>query len=487
MASGHVQKDDATTADHEDIESPTLRLEKDSTMQPTRYTEHPMHPAPHHSPAVTMRTHLSLLLLSLVYVFSYIDRNVIAILIHPIKAEFGASDALLGFLSGLAFALLYALMSIPLGRLADTNINRRNLVATCCALWSLATMACGMANHFWQLVIARMTVAIGEAGGMAPSVSMLADLYPKSRRSLAISLYLMGPHVGLIIAMALGGWIAQEYGWRNTFIFFGLPGVVLAFLLWLLVREPVRGAFDAPEVGNSHSHDPRQSMTRQVYDLLRIPAFRYICFGNAMAGVAGYGYGIWAPSLLVRTYEITLSNAGIVFGLASGISAAVGSVLSGWLCDHLTKRNPRWQLRLPTIGVSLSIPFGIAFVLWPTAGMWSFGELHVPHAIAFAALFGLFAAWSAPLSFAAVSNMMTHNQRGISAAVLSLFMTLVGAGFGPLLTGVLSDIFTSSGSENGLAYALAITVSVLGITAALFAMASQPYYARILQLSTRPA
>lgn len=440
----------------------------------------------HSAPPVTIRTHLSLLLLSLVYVFSYIDRNVIAILIQPIKAEFGASDALLGFLSGLAFALLYALMSVPLGRLADTNINRRNLVATCCALWSLATMACGMASQFWQLVIARMTVAIGEAGGMAPSVSMIADLYPKSRRSLAISLYLMGPHVGLIIAMALGGWIAQEYGWRYAFIFFGLPGVILGLLLWLLVKEPVRGAFDAPDAKDTHSHNPHQGITGQVFDLLRIPAFRYICFGNAMAGVAGYGYGIWAPSLLVRSYEITLSNAGIVFGLASGISAAVGSVLCGWLCDHLTKRNPSWQLRLPTIGVTLSIPFGVAFVLWPTSGMWTFGELHVPHAIVFAALFGLFAAWSAPLSFAAVSNIMTHNQRGISAAVLSLFMTLVGAGLGPLFTGVLSDLFTASGSESGLAYALAITVSVLGITAVLFTLASQPYHNRILQLSTRP-
>jgi predicted MFS family arabinose efflux permease len=227
---------------------------------------------------------------------------------------------------------------------------------------------------------------------MAPSISMLSDLYPRSRRSLAISLYLMGPHVGLLLAMALGGWIAQQYGWRATFLAFGLPGVVLALLLWLLVREPRRGAFDDAPAAAAAAPGPRLGMVAQVVDLLRIPAFRYVCIGNAMAGVAGYGYGIWAPTLLVRSYDMPLAGAGLIFGLASGISAAVGSVFSGWLCDRLTQRDPRWQLGLPIIGVLVSIPTGIAFVLWPAAGAWAIGGLQVPHAIAFAAAFGLFAA-----------------------------------------------------------------------------------------------
>lgn len=443
-------------------------------------------PAAPEPPVVDWRTHLSLLLLALVYVFSFIDRTVIAILIQPIKTEFGASDTLMGLLSGLAFALLYAVMGIPLGRLADSGYSRRNLVAICCGLWSFATMACGMAAQFWQLVLARMTVAIGEAGGMAPSISMLSDLYPKSRRSLAISLYLMGPHVGLLLAMAVGGWIAQQYGWRATFLAFGIPGMVLALLLLLLVREPRRGAFDdtpaqAPDAG------PRPGMVAQVLGLLAIPAFRYVCLGCAMAGVAGYGYGIWAPTFLVRTYALPLAHAGLVFGLASGISAALGSVFCGWLCDRLTRRDARWQIGLPTLGVLASIPTGIAFVLWPVAGAWSVGGLQVPHAMGFAAAFGFFASWSAPLAYAAVSHMMATTQRAVGAALLNLFMTVLGAGFGPLLTGFLSDAFTARYGAAGLAYALAVTVAVLAVTALLFWRALQPYRARLAQLAAQPA
>jgi MFS family permease len=446
-----------------------------------------MHNAPPNPPVVNWRTHLTLLLLALVYVFSYIDRTVVAILIQPIKTEFGASDTLMGFLSGLAFALLYAVMGIPLGRLADSGVSRRNMIAICCGLWSVATMACGMAAQFWQLVLARMTVAIGEAGGMAPSISMLSDLYPKSRRSLAISLYLMGPHVGLLLAMAVGGWIAQQYGWRATFLAFGIPGMVLALLLWLLVKEPRRGAFDDPPGAAAPTPAARLGMAAQVVDLLRIPAFRYVCIGNAMAGVAGYGYGIWAPTFLVRAYEMPLAHAGLIFGLASGLSAALGSVFSGWLCDRLTRRDARWQIGLPTIGVLVSVPTGIAFVLWPTADSWALGSLHIPHALVFAAAFGLFAAWSAPLSYAAVSHMMSPGQRAMGAALLNLFMTVLGAGFGPFLTGVLSDVFTARFGADGLAYALAVTVGMLGVTAVLFWMALQPYRTRLSQLSAQPA
>ena len=196
-------------------------------------------------PPITFRTHLSLLLLGLVYIFSYIDRQAIAILIEPIKREFGATDTMMGLLTGLAFGLLYAGLGVPVGKLAD-RANRRNIVAVCCTVWSLATMTCGVAQHFWQLLIARMTVAVGEAGGMAPSISMVSDMYPRRQRSLVISLFMMGPHFGVLIGLAVGGWIAQHHGWRAAFLWFGAPGIVLGLLVWLFVREPVRGGFDGP-------------------------------------------------------------------------------------------------------------------------------------------------------------------------------------------------------------------------------------------------
>ncbi|MDG1123186.1 MAG: MFS transporter, partial [Glaciecola sp.] len=197
-----------------------------------------------HSVLSPARTRITLFLLALIYVFSYIDRNLIAIVIEPIKLEFGVSDTVMGAVSGLAFAVLYSVFSFPLSRLADRGVNRRSIVAVCCGLWSLATMASGMVGQFWQFVIFRMTVAIGEAGGTSPSISMVSDLYPPHKRSFAISLYMLGPHIGLLAAMALGGWIAQEFGWRAVFILFGAPGIIIALLLYVFGRDPGMGVYD---------------------------------------------------------------------------------------------------------------------------------------------------------------------------------------------------------------------------------------------------
>jgi predicted MFS family arabinose efflux permease len=340
-------------------------------------------------PVVNWRTHLSLALLALVYIFSFIDRQVIAVLIEPIKHEFGASDTHMGLLSGLAFGLLYAALGVPVGRLAD-RFNRRNIVAICCGLWSLATLACGLAAQFWQLLLARMSVAIGEAGGMAPSISVVSDLYPKERRSLAISLFMMGPHFGVLIGLALGGWIAQQYGWRVTFMAFGLPGMALAALVWWWVQEPRRGAFESVAVVVKPSSE---SMWQQVGRLWGLTPFRRLALACGLAGLAGYGYGVWVPSFLVRTHGLSLAQAGLLFGVASGVGAVAGSLFSGWLSDRLNRLDQRWQLRLPTVGVLLALPSAWAFIVWPEGGHWMLGSLRVPHAVAFAPVFAFFASW----------------------------------------------------------------------------------------------
>ncbi|MEP6965308.1 MAG: MFS transporter, partial [Polaromonas sp.] len=356
-------------------------------------------------PPVNWRTHLSLALLALVYVFSYIDRQVVAILIEPIKHEFGASDTQMGLLTGLAFGLLYAALGVPVGKLADRK-NRRTIVAVACGLWSLATMACGFAGHFWQLLLARMSVAVGEAGGMAPSISLVSDLYPPKQRSFMISLFMMGPHLGVLIGLALGGWIAQHYGWRSTFIWFGAPGLLLAALVFLLVREPRRGGFETPAAVAQMQQQPAESMFTQVRRLLAITAFRRLAFACGFAGLAGYGYGIWTPSFLVRTHGMSIAQAGLLFGVASGVGAVAGALTSGWLCDRLVARDVRWQLGLPMLGVIVSIPCAIAFFMWPTTGHWMLGSLRVPYALAFALLFGFFASWWPSLSYSATSHMV---------------------------------------------------------------------------------
>ena len=335
-------------------------------------------------------------------------------------------------------------------------------------------MACGMVQQFWQLLIARMSVAVGEAGGMAPSVSMVSDLYPKERRSLVISILLLGPHLGLLAAMVLGGWIAQEYGWRYVFYVFGAPGVVLALLLWLIGRDPRGSKAVAPVT---------QSFVAQMSELLKIPGFLPLCSACAVAGMAGYGYGIWAPTFMVRNWQMSLAEAGLIFGIVSGVLAVLGSLFSALLCDHLSRQDSRWQIRLPLLGVLLGLPCGIAFLLWPKAAWWSIGGIAVPHAMAFAAAFSFFSSWWPTLSYAAVSHLTGDSQRATGAAVLNLFITLFGAGLGPLLTGLLSDVFAHTQGENGLRYGLAVTLATLLLSVLFYALAVAPYRRRMQALA----
>ena len=439
-------------------------------------------------PSVNWRTHLSLALLALVYIFSYIDRQVVAILIEPIKNEFGATDTEMGLLTGLAFGLLYAALGVPVGKLADRK-DRRAIVAVACGLWSLATMACGFAGQFWQLLIARMSVAVGEAGGMAPSISIVSDLYPPKQRSFMISLFMMGPHLGVLIGLALGGWIAQHYGWRATFIWFGVPGLLLAALVFLFVREPRRGGFETAEAMEQLQQQPVESMWKQLRRLLGITAFRRLAFACGLAGMAGYGYGIWTPSFLVRTHGMSMAHAGLLFGVVSGLGAVAGALTSGWLCDRLVARDVRWQIGLPMLGVIVAIPCAIAFFMWPTTGHWMLGSLQVPHALVFALVFAFFASWWPSLSFSATSHMVGSNERGVAAALLSFFLTLFGVGAGPLVTGMVSDLLTPMFGVEALRWSLVCVMLFMVPTAVLMAMSLKPYRERLEQMrppSLRP-
>ena len=431
-------------------------------------------------PRVNWRTHLSLALLALVYIFSFIDRQVLSILLEPIKHEFGASDTQMGLLTGLAFGLLYAALGIPVGRLADTR-NRRNIVALCCGIWSLATMSCGIATQYWQMFVARMSVAVGEAGGMGPSISIVSDLYPPKMRSFAISLFMMGPNLGTLLGLVLGGMVAQYYGWRAVFLAFGIPGVILALIVYLVVKEPLRGAYEQAAAVPAKPA-ARESMLGQVWRLLAMKPLRQICLGCGVAGIAGYGYGVWAPSFFMRIHGMSIAHAGLVFGLASGLGAVFGAVFCGWLSDRLTQHDTRWQLGLAAIGTFCAVPAGVAVFFWPVSDFWMLGSIKVPYAMAFALIFGFFGSWFATLSYSAVSQMVQSSERSVSAALLNLFMTLLGVGMGPLVTGVLSDYFSQSHGTDGLRWALMSVTSLLIVTVIFFALAIKPYQQRLQQL-----
>ena len=327
------------------------------------------------------------------------------------------------------------------------------------------------------------------AGGGRPSLWGGPLVPPPRQRSFMISLFMMGPHFGVLIGLALGGWIAQHYGWRATFIWFGVPGLLLAVLVFLFVREPRRGGFETAEAMEQLQQQPVESMWKQLRRLLGITAFRRLAFACGLAGMAGYGYGIWTPSFLVRTHGMSMAHAGLLFGVVSGVGAVAGALTSGWLCDRLVARDVRWQIGLPMLGVVIAIPCAIAFFMWPTTGNWMLGSLQVPHALVFAAVFAFFASWWPSLSFSATSHMVASNERGVAAALLSFFLTLFGVGAGPLVTGMVSDLLTPMFGVEALRWSLVCVMLFMVPTAVLMAMSLKPYRERLEQMrppSLRP-
>ncbi|MEI8155271.1 MAG: MFS transporter [Burkholderiales bacterium] len=417
------------------------------------------------------RSHYTLVLLLFVYTMSFIDRQIMGILMQPIKQEFQVSDSAMGMLGGLTFALFYSVLAIPFGRYADRT-NRRNFVAYCCGAWSVMTAVCGMVTGFWTLALARIGVAIGEAGGTAPSLSMVADHYPPQQRGRAMGVYWLGPQLGILFGLTLGGWIAQHHGWRAAFIWMAIPGVIAAVLLRFIGVEPSRGRWEA----SGDSSAPAESLISVMRDLHASKAFVRITLAGLMMGFAGYGIGIWTPAFLVRSHGMSLQGAGAVMGLLGGVAAAMGALLSGWLCDRLAKRDRRWRVGVPLLGCVLSVPSGLAFYLMPAGEAWHVGSMVVPHAIGFYVLFGLTAVWWTAPVYTVLAEVVAPQRRATTVAFFNLGMTMVGGGLGPLLVGLLSDGLASAFGVESLRYALALTTgSCYALGVVFFYMAMQAY------------
>ena len=441
------------------------------------------------------QAHWALAVLTLVYAMNLIDRQIMGVLIEPVKQEFGASDTAMGFLTGLAFAAFYSALAIPFARYAD-RANRRNFVAWCCMGWSVMTGLCGMAMSFTQLALARMGVAVGEAGGSAPSLSMIADLYPRAQRSRAMSVYMLGPHLGTLFGLGAGAWIAHQYGWRTAFIVMAVPGILAALLLRWTCVEPLRGSLDtpAPAAGEGQANGPaavgtapqseptqaKQPLKQVLLEVWRTPGFAWIAVAGMLFGLTGYGLGIWGTAFLVRTHDLNLRDAGILVGLTGGVAAIFGALLSGWLTDKLVARDARWQMGVPIVGTAIAIPLGLAYLLWPAGDFWQVGPLKVPVAMAFSLLFSVFAVWWTAPSYAAITTLVGAHRRATSVAVYNLGLTVCGIGLGPFSVGVLSDLLTSSFGTQSLRWALVILMG--GFILAMFALilAARPY-ARALQ------
>ena len=395
------------------------------------------------------RSHYTLVLLLLVYTMSFIDRQIMGILMEPIKREFQVSDAAMGLLSGLTFALFYSTLAIPFGRYAD-RANRRNFVAGCCAAWSAMTALCGMATGYWSLALARVGVAVGEAGGTAPSLSMIADHYPPERRGRAMGVYWLGPQLGILFGLTLGGWIAHHHGWRAAFLWMGIPGVFLALVLRWTGTEPQRGHWE------SSAQQSATEPLRQLFGELWVSkAFMRIALAGLMMGFAGYGIGIWTPAFRVRSHGMTLQGAGAVMGLLGGAMAALGALLSGWLCDTLAKRDARWRIGVPALGCLLSMPTGLAFYSMPAGETIALGSFLIPKAVGYYMLFGITAVWWTAPVYTVLSELIAPHRRATAMAIFNLGLTMLGAGLGPLVVGLVSDALVPTFGNEALRWALA--------------------------------
>ncbi|NND81716.1 MAG: MFS transporter [Gammaproteobacteria bacterium] len=406
-------------------------------------------------PTSARHRHYALAVLTLVYVFNFLDRQLLAILVEPIKAEFGATDTQMGLLYGLAFALFYATLAIPVAHLADRH-NRRNIVAVAATLWSALTVACGFAANYWQLFVLRAGVAVGEAGGVPPSQSMITDHYPPEQRALAMAVFSSGTFIGSLIAFVGGAYIAQHYGWRMAFVVVGAPGIALALLLRFTTQEPPRGQFDAVSEIDS---DSRVGFRETLAQMWAVKSMRMTLIGCGFASMAGYALGYWAPSFLIRVHEVSIVKAGVLVGTIGISCGLIGSLIGAAVCDRLARENRRWMLLMPTLSLALSLPLIWAFLYWPQASVSSVAGYSFPTAIWFFCLGSLVGSWWAAPTFVAVQEVVAPGQRTLACAILLFVMNMVGFGLGPYLVGAVSDFLAPEHGELSLRYSLMIIMS----------------------------
>jgi MFS family permease len=399
-----------------------------------------------------------LVALVIVYTFNFIDRQIVGILAVPIKAELHLTDSQLGLMGGLAFALFYTLLGIPIARLAD-RVSRTSIMTAALALWSLMTAACGLTHSFAQLFLARVGVGVGEAGGVAPAYSLICDYFPTKERARALSVYSFGIPVGAASGIVLGGYITSLMNWRMAFFIVGLAGLLITPLLKLTVREPERGALDPGRVDGERA----PSLFEVIAVLARKASFWGLSLGAASASMMGYGLFFWAPSFLVRSFHLTLLHASLGFGALVLVGGLIGIWFGGALADRYGEKRRAMYAYIPAIAFLATLPFYAAGVLSTT--LWiTFAVLLVPTAL------GL--AWLGPV-LAAVQHLVPGNMRATASALFLFINNLIGIGLGTTLIGVVSDLTRSRFGAESLRYAILAGTGFYLVAAALLFFAGR--------------
>lgn len=402
----------------------------------------------------TRATVLGMLLL--VYTFNFIDRQIIGILAVPIKAELALTDTQLGALGGLAFALFYTALGIPVAMLADRR-SRTGIITVALLLWSGFTALCGLATGFWQLFLCRLGVGIGEAGGVAPSYALIADYFPSTQRARALAIYSLGIPIGSATGVLLGGWIASAVDWRTAFFVVGLGGIAIAPLFRRLVREPVRGRFDRPV-----APAPAPPIRAVLAHLARKPSFWLLSFGASCSSIVGYGLMFWLPSFFRRSLGLSLWDVSLFYGTLLLLGGIIGVLGGGVLADRLgTARRSAYAL-VPAAAFVLAVPFYVAGVLSETP-ILSFLFLLPPTAL------GLM--WLGPV-LAALQHLAPPAMRATTSAIFLFINNLIGIGFGTLFFGFVSDALGASQGDNALRDAIILGLAFYVLAAILFLAAA---------------
>ncbi|MFM7119095.1 MAG: spinster family MFS transporter [Gammaproteobacteria bacterium] len=369
----------------------------------------------------------ALTILFIVYVFNFIDRSILNILAESIKQDLGLYDWQIGLMGGIAFALFYTFLGIPIARLADTH-NRRNIVAVSLAVWSAMTAVCGLAQNFVQLLLARIGVAVGEAGGSPPSHSIISDLFASDRRATALGIYALGIPVGTMLGNLLGGWINEAMDWRTAFIVVGLPGVLMALVVRFTLVEPPRGVSELAAKAKAEA-PPVSFVFRALWSR---KSFRYMALGGALHALVGYGVGPFIPPLFIRIHDMDTAAIGqALFWL--GFAGIAGTASGGWLADRMAKRDVRWYVWLPGIATLISVPFAVAAYTWDDA-IGAFWLMALP---------GFLGAYYLGPTFSLAQGLVGVRMRALAAAILLFILNLIGMGMGPVIVGITSDLLNA--------------------------------------------
>jgi MFS family permease len=377
---------------------------------------------------------LSILLLA--YILNFLDRQILGILAQPIKADLHLTDSQFGAIGGLAFALLYSVLGIPLALIADRT-SRSLVVTAALAVWSGFTALCGLAQGFTQLFLFRLGVGVGEAGGVAPSYALIADHFPPERRGRALAIYSLGVPIGLGAGTLIGAYLAALLGWRAAFLVMGIAGVALAPVMLLLVRDPTR-------VARARAGEAAPAPLGEVFRLLaRKPSFWLLAFASSCSSLAGYGLALWTPSVLMRSFGLHLVTTGQFLASLLLTGGVAGVFAGGWLADRFGKSDRRWYARLPALAWLITAPsFALAFMCHNLVLVWSL--LLVAN--------GLNILWLGPVTNA-VQHLAPQRMRASASASFLLINNLIGLGVGPLLIGVVSDHLKGRYGVESLRYA----------------------------------